>query len=232
MRAIASLSYAWVLCTPSDVANVSSFCNALNAFTVQQRAFGATWEALSSFHAELLRKVDEESEKYALNESSISRASPRAAWIDMPSRYLQALQQSVAHAAAKTAAVDAVKESHSKLEAALKKATAASTAETTKKARESQKKAERNTSDLRKKLDALKKKPATPGADASAAKAAAQESNEQKRKRGKVEMLEAHGLDDQGREPCYFHHREGPEKCKFQANNCKAGHHNGKAKDA
>ena len=45
-------------------------------------------------------------------------------------------------------------------------------------------------------------------------------------------MIEVHGLDDQGREPCYFHHREGPEKCKFQANNCKAGHHNGKAKDA
>ena len=63
VRAIASLSYAWVLCTPSDVANVSAFCNALIAFTVQQRAFGATWEALSSFHAELLRKVDEESEK-------------------------------------------------------------------------------------------------------------------------------------------------------------------------
>ena len=65
-----------------------------------------------------------------------------------------------------------------------------------------------------------------------AAKRAALESSERNRKRNKIEMLRAFGVDEQGREPCYFHHRIGTVKCKFNASACKAGHHNGRARDA
>ena len=92
VRAIHALTFAWILCTPYDVANVQAFCVSLTSFTMKQRKLEATWKSLSEFHAEIFRKIDEESEKYVLNESTISRASPQTAWIDHPSRYLQTLQ--------------------------------------------------------------------------------------------------------------------------------------------
>jgi hypothetical protein len=196
---------------------------------MQQRALGATWKLLSSFHAQLLRKVDEESEKFVLNESVISRASPQLSWIDTPSRYLQQLQQNVAQEAAKKAAVDAVKESQTKLDAAVKKATAAASAGGSKATKSSKK--ENNDAELRLKLDATKKKAKASGEDSVAgADADNKESAAQRRKRVRAEMLDMYGVDDEGREPCYFHHREGTERCRFEASVCKTGHHLGKKK--
>ena len=111
VRALQALAYVWVLCTPFDAANIQAFCMSLSTtFTTKQRRLGATWEALSVFHAELFRKIDEESEKYVLNESKIFRSSPKTSWIDAPSRHLHDLTASVAVSAAKQVAAEAMKE--------------------------------------------------------------------------------------------------------------------------
>ena len=150
--------------------------------------------------------------------------SPQTESFDESSRSSLNVQHSVAYPSTKTIAVDTVKIALSRIEAALKSAynliadAEVGGAQLLRPSR---------------KLDTFKRKARPPNASApNAAKAAALESSERTRKRNRVEMLDAHGLDERGREPCYFHHRVGSTKCRFNANVCKAGHHNGRARDA
>ena len=228
VRALQAVGYVWVLCAPHDSANIHSFSAALSNFTTRQREHGASWQSLSKFHAALFGKVDEEAEKYVLNESNIFRSSPKVSWIEAPSRYLQELQESVSVAAAKRAADDAMKGLQKSLEAAGKASSSSKASEQTKKLKEQAEKTKKENSDLRKKLGALKKEkgsPAKAGGDEG-------EKKEGKRKREAKELLDKYGTDAQGRPPCYFHHRKGSNKCKFDADTCKAGHHLGNADDA
>ena len=230
VRALQAVGYVWVLCTPYDAANIQTFMIALTNFTTKQRANGASWQALSKFHAVLLRKIDEESEKYVLNESKIFRASPRTSWIDAPSRHLQDLTASVAVSAAKQVAAEAMKEMQLKLDA-MKKVTTPSTSDKSKKLKEQFDKSKKESSDLRKKLEALKKDKGSTST-AGGAQTEKRETGEGKRKREARAMLEKFGADDKGQPPCFFHHREGAFKCRFDSDTCKSGHHLGKADDA
>ena len=231
VRALQAVGFVWVLCTPYDAANIHTFCVALSSFTMKQRALGASWQALSKFHAALLRKVDEESEKYILNESKIFRSSPKASWIDAPSRQLQELQASVSVTAAKRVAAEAVKEVQQKLDAMKKAASTPSSSDKSKKLKEQADKSKKENSDLRKRLEALKKEKSSTST-AGSAQTEKRDTGESKRKREANAMLDKHGADDKGRPPCYFHHREGQFKCRFDADTCKSGHHLGKADDA
>ena len=67
---------------------------------------------------------------------------------------------------------------------------------------------------------------------AGAAQPEKRETGESKRKREGKALLDKFGADDKGRPPCFFHHREGQYKCRFDADTCKSGHHLGKADDA
>jgi hypothetical protein len=107
-QAIHALAHTWQLCTPADAAAVMRFCGRLGAFTATQRQLGATWASLSKFHAAVFKKVDEESMKYALAESRISRSSPRIEWIDAPTKYLQMLHAAVSERNSIAAAEKAV----------------------------------------------------------------------------------------------------------------------------
>ena len=150
--------------------------------------------------------------------------SPQTESFGESSRSSQNVQPSVAYHPTKTIAVDTVKMVLSRIEAAVKNAynliaeAEVARAQLPRPAR---------------KHDNNKRKARPPNASAPiAAKAAALESSERNRKRNRIEMLEAFGVDEQGREPCYFHHRIGSIKCRFNSNVCKAGHHNGRARDA
>lgn len=231
VRALQAVGFVWVLCTPYDAANVHAFMIALSNFTARQRENGASWQALSKFHAVLLRKVDEENEKYVLNESKTFRSSPQTSWITAPSRHLQDLTASVAVSAAKKVATEAMKDVQQKLEAMKKAAPVQSKADKTKKLQEQFDKSKKDASDLRKKLESLKKEKGSSSA-AGSAHTEKKETGEGKRKREAKALLEKHGSDAEGRPPCYFHHRDGPLKCKFDADTCKSGHHLGKADDA
>ena len=231
VRALQAIGYVWVLCTPYDAANIQTFMIALTNFVTKQRENGASWQALSKFHAVLLRKIDEESEKYVLNESKIFRSSPKTSWIDAPSRHLQDLTASVAVSAAKKVATEAMKDVQQKLEAMKKAAPNQSKENKSKKLKEQFDKSKKESSDLRKKLEALKKEK---GSTSSSGGAQSEKTvtGEGKRKREAKALLEKHGSDPEGRPPCFFHHRDGPLKCRFDADTCKSGHHLGQADDA
>ena len=220
---IGSLTFAWQLCTPNDIAAVSTFTRTLARFTFEQRELGATWASLSTFHAALLRKMDYESEKFGLRESNVSRASPLVGWITDPSKHLQHLQASVAKEAAKKAATDAVRETEKRLTDANKKAAASANSEASKKFKDQEAKSKKEITDLRKKLETLRKEKPPSGAD----KHPAQESGNAKRKRVASDQLEKHGKEPgTDRKPCYYYHGAGLT-CKFSKENCLNGHHLG-----
>ena len=150
--------------------------------------------------------------------------SPQTESFGESSRSSKNVQPSAAYPSTKTIAVDTVKMALSRIEAAVKNAynliaeAEVAGAQLLRPAR---------------KPDTNKRKARPPNASAPiAAKAAALESSERTRKKNRIDMLDAYGLDERGREPCYFHHRVGSTKCRFNANVCKAGHHNGRARDA
>ena len=150
--------------------------------------------------------------------------SPQTESFHETSRSSKNVQPSAAYPSTRTVDVDAVKLALSRIEAAVRNAyNLIAEAEVV---RPQQHQTAR-------KPDNNKRKARPPNASAPvAAKKAALESSERNRKRNRIEMLKAFGVDEQGREPCYFHHRIGTVKCKFNASACKAGHHNGRARDA
>jgi hypothetical protein len=217
-RAIASLMHVWILSTPADVAAVTRFCSRLSSFTATQRALGATWQALSRFHAAVFKKVDEEAEKFSLHESKIARASPRVEWIDSSSKYQQALHADVAAVTA-TKAAEAVmakmKTDSASSSKKIEKAIAQKLAAMEERAKEAEQELKRQ----------AKKRKGSGGQDepAAAPAAGASESNNAKRKRIMAELIAKHGEKD-GKPPCYFHFSDG-NKCKFSAADCRKGHH-------
>ena len=103
-RALSRLLHVWILCTPSDVAAVTRFCGRLGTYVAESRANNASWQALSTFIAKVMRRVDETAERYSLQETTVARASPSCDLIDLPTKYQQALQASISKTTATKAA--------------------------------------------------------------------------------------------------------------------------------
>ena len=217
-QAINALTHAWQLCTPADSAAVMRFCGRLGAFTAAQRQLGASWAALSVFHASVFKKVDEEAMKYSIAESHISRASPRVEWIEAPTKYLQKLNAAVSESTSISAAEKAVAklsdELFKKLKSELPKASQTHV---------------QNVGGEEKAKKTKKKRKRAKDADSSSNNAtkppgvANNESVAQRKARVAKEMLQKHGERD-GKPPCYFHFRENGE-CRFPAAQCNNGHH-------
>jgi hypothetical protein len=221
-QAINALTHAWQLCTPADSAAVMRFCGRLGSFTATQRQLGASWPALSKFHAAVFKKVDEESMKYAISESRISRASPRIDWIDAPSKYHLALNAAVSERTSIRAAEKAIAKLTDDLLKTLRSQLPKTSTPVSR---------DVNDDGTVKPKKPKKKRPRGKPGDATATTsttskpppAAAKETAEARKLRVAEEMLAKHG-DKNGKPPCYFHFRDGGV-CKFSAAQCNMGHH-------